>query len=90
MFHSVFVLSCLFTLRLVVFCFVELVSASQLQFEIPVLVKLDFVLILSFMCVLFCLLFSQLKTWDFVELSQQESYGDIKVTPGVSTVPTHN
>eukprot|EP00904_Undaria_pinnatifida_P006427 jgi/Undpi1/2914/HiC_scaffold_14.g06291.m1 len=24
----------------------------------------------------------KLKTWDFVELSQQESYGDIKVTPG--------
>ncbi|CAN0079618.1 unnamed protein product [Scytosiphon promiscuus] len=24
----------------------------------------------------------QLKTWDFVELSQQESYGDIKVTAG--------
>lgn len=34
-------------------------------------------------------LFSQLKTWDFVELSQQESYGDIKVTPGVSTLPSH-
>lgn len=26
----------------------------------------------------------QLKTWDFVELSQEESYGDIKVTAGVS------
>lgn len=25
----------------------------------------------------------QLKTWDFVELSQQEPYGDINVTAGV-------
>lgn len=28
----------------------------------------------------------QLKTWDFVELSQRESYGDINVTAGVSMV----
>jgi len=25
----------------------------------------------------------QLKTWDFIELDQEESYGDIKITPGI-------
>eukprot|EP00547_Thalassionema_nitzschioides_P002625 CAMPEP_0194212014 /NCGR_PEP_ID=MMETSP0156-20130528/11520_1 /TAXON_ID=33649 /ORGANISM="Thalassionema nitzschioides, Strain L26-B" /LENGTH=559 /DNA_ID=CAMNT_0038939721 /DNA_START=311 /DNA_END=1990 /DNA_ORIENTATION=- len=25
----------------------------------------------------------QLKTWDFIELEQEESYGDIKITPGI-------
>jgi len=25
----------------------------------------------------------QLKTWDFIELGQEDSYGDIKITPGV-------
>ncbi len=25
----------------------------------------------------------QLKTWDFIELDQKESYGDIKITPGI-------
>jgi len=25
----------------------------------------------------------QLKTWDFVELEQEESYGDITLTPGI-------
>lgn len=25
----------------------------------------------------------QLKTWDFIELDQEESYGDIKITPGL-------
>jgi cohesin complex subunit SCC1 len=25
----------------------------------------------------------QLKTWDFIELDQNESYGDIKISPGV-------
>ena len=24
----------------------------------------------------------QLKTWDFIELEQESSYGDIKITPG--------
>jgi len=25
----------------------------------------------------------QLKTWDFVELNQDKSYGDITITPGI-------
>ena len=25
----------------------------------------------------------QLKTWDFIELNQEESYSDIKIAPGV-------
>jgi len=31
----------------------------------------------------------QLKTWDFIELGQQESYGDIQITPGLRFNETH-